>query len=54
MPKLADDLTVFMTPEILKAEPPPEPPKPTPKATAPDVVVPKVEVDVGGVVTTRS
>ena len=47
MPSLPEDLTVFMTPESVKPPPPPpEPPKPMPRVAPPEVVVPKVEVDV--------
>ena len=47
MPSLPKDLTVFMTPE--PAEPPPPPPEPptvSPRVAPPDVVVPKVDVEV--------
>jgi protein TonB len=47
LPKLPDTVLVMIQPEIPKPPPPPpEPPKPTPKAAPPEVVVPKVEVDV--------
>ena len=46
-PKLAEDLTVMMHPEItLTPPPPPEPPRPQPRVAPPQVVVPPVEVDV--------
>lgn len=44
---LPKDLTVFMTPEpVAPPPPPPEPPTVTPRVAPPDVVVPKVEVEV--------
>lgn len=47
LPKLPDDLTVFMTPEPpAPPPPPPEPPQPMPRVAPPDIVVPKVEVEV--------
>jgi protein TonB len=47
MPSLPEDLTVFMTPEpVPPPPPPPEPPRPMPQVAPPDVVVPKVEVEV--------
>jgi protein TonB len=47
MPSLPEDLTVFMTPEpVQPPPPPPEPPRPMPRVAPPDVVVPKVEVEV--------
>jgi protein TonB len=47
MPSLPQDLTVFMTPEPLVPPPtPPEPPTVMPKLAPPDLVVPKVEVEV--------
>ena len=47
LPKLPDDLTVFMTPEPpAPSLPPPEPPRPMPQVAPPDIVVPKVEVEV--------
>lgn len=47
LPSLPDDLTVFMTPEPVRPpEPPPEPPTPMPKVAPPQVVVPKLEVEV--------
>ena len=47
MPDIAKDITVFMTPDpVAPPEAPPEPPTPMPTAAPPDVVVPKVEVDV--------
>ena len=47
LPKLPEDLTVFMTPEPpAPPPPPPEPPRPMPQVAPPDIVVPKVEVEV--------
>ena len=47
LPKLPEDLTVFMTPEPpAPPPPPPEPPQPMPRVAPPDIVVPKVEVEV--------
>jgi protein TonB len=47
LPSLPKDLTVFMTPEpVVPPPPPPEPPTVKPKVAPPDVVVPKVEVEV--------
>jgi protein TonB len=46
LPKVPDDLLVMIQPDIPKPPPPPpEPPKPTVKVAPPDVVVPKVELD---------
>ena len=46
MPKLADDIVVFL-PKIEPPPPPPEPPKPVPKvAPTPKPFVPEVEVEV--------
>jgi protein TonB len=47
LPSLPEDLTVFMTPDVVKPPPPPpQPPTPMPKLAPPQIVVPKVEVDV--------
>jgi protein TonB len=46
MPKLADEISVFLPKLTPPPPPPPEPPRPMPKMAPPDVVVPKVEVDV--------
>ena len=46
MPSLPDDLTVFMTPEPVQPLMPPDPPTPMPELAPPQVVVPRVEVDV--------
>ncbi|MGJ9420064.1 TonB family protein [Massilia sp. CMS3.1] len=45
LPSLPDDLTVFMTPEPVPPTPP-EPPSVTPKLAPPQIVVPKVELEV--------
>ncbi|XYJ10880.1 energy transducer TonB [Telluria sp. B2] len=47
LPRLPEDLTVFMTPEPPAPPlPPPEPPRPLPQVAPPEIVVPKVEVEV--------
>jgi protein TonB len=47
LPKVPEDVLVMLQPDIQKPPPPPpEPPKPMPKLAPPDVVVPKVELDV--------
>lgn len=47
LPRLPDDLTVFMTPEpLVPPPPPPEPPTPMPRIAPPELLVPKVEVEV--------
>ena len=47
IPGLPDDLTVFMTPEPVEPPPtPPEPPTLMPTVAPPQIVVPRVEVDV--------
>jgi len=47
LPTLPDPVQVTLTPDRpLPPLPPPEPPKPMPQIAPPDVVVPKVEVDV--------
>jgi protein TonB len=47
LPKPPEDLLVMIQPDIPKPPPPPpEPPKPMPKVAPPQIVVPKVEVDV--------
>ena len=47
LPKLPDDLTVFMTPDPPAPLPPPiDPPAPMPHVAPPDIVVPRVEVEV--------
>lgn len=45
LPRLIEDVTVWVQPEI-PPPPPPEPPQPQVKVAKPDVVVPKVEVEV--------
>ena len=46
LPAMLEDKLVWIQPEVPPPAPPPEPPKPQVKSTPPDVVVPKVEVDV--------
>lgn len=46
LPALLDEKMVWIEPEITPPAPPPEPPKPQVKAAPPEVVVPKVEVEV--------
>ncbi len=47
LPNLPKDLTVFMTPEAPPPPPPPpEPPRPMPQVAPPEIVVPKIEVEV--------
>ena len=47
LPSLPEDLTLFMTPEVVEPPPPPpQPPTPMPKVAPPQIVVPKVEVEV--------
>ncbi|MEW7850475.1 TonB family protein [Massilia aurea] len=46
LPAMLDDTMVWMTPEVPPPSPPPEPPKPQVKTAPPEVVVPKVEVEV--------
>lgn len=47
MPELADDITVILPRMVEPAPlPPPEPPRPMPQVAPPEVVIPKVEVDV--------
>jgi protein TonB len=47
MPKVPEDLLVMIQPDIPPPPPPPpEPPKPMQRVAPPDVVVPKVEVEV--------
>src|SRR5690349_12084417 len=45
LPKLLEDATVWIQPEI-PPPPPPQPPTPQPRAVKPDIVVPKIEVEV--------
>ncbi|SFD75470.1 energy transducer TonB [Massilia yuzhufengensis] len=45
MPKLIEDATVWIQPEITPPPPPPEPPQPRVEVAKPQVVVPKVEVE---------
>lgn len=45
LPK-AEEVMVLLQQEVPPPPPPPEPPKPMPKVAPPDVVVPKVEVDI--------
>jgi len=47
LPKLPDDLTVFMAPKPIDPPPiPPDPPQPVERVAPPDIVVPKVEVEI--------
>jgi len=46
LPALLDEKLVWIQPETPPPAPPPEPPKPQVKAAPPEVIVPKVEVDV--------
>jgi len=46
LPAMFDETMVWMQPEVPPPSPPPEPPKPQVKTAPPEVVVPKVEVDV--------
>ncbi len=47
LPNLPKDLTVFMTPKAPPPPPPPpEPPRPMPQVAPPEIVVPKIEVEV--------
>jgi len=46
LPAMLDEKLVWIQPETPPPPPPPEPPKPQVKAAPPEVVVPKVEVDV--------
>lgn len=46
MPALLDESLVWIKPDIPPPSPPPEPPKPQVKTAPPEVIVPKVEVDV--------
>lgn len=47
LPNLPDDLTVFTTPEPPAPPlPPPDPPTPMPQVAPPEIVVPKIEVDI--------
>lgn len=46
LPAMLDETMVWMTPEIPPPAPPPEPPTPQVKTAPPEVIVPKVEVDV--------
>ena len=46
LPAVLDDALVWVKPEIPPPSPPPQPPKPQLRSTPPEVVVPKVEVDV--------
>lgn len=47
LPNLPKELTVFMTPKAPPPPPPPpEPPRPMPQVAPPEIVVPKIEVEV--------
>ncbi|MFL6676408.1 MAG: energy transducer TonB [Massilia sp.] len=47
LPKIADSVLVMIQPVVPPPPPPPpEPPRPTPRTAPPEVVVPRVEVDV--------
>jgi len=46
LPRLIEDVTVWVQPKVTPPPPPPTPPTPQPRVAKPDVVVPKVEVDV--------
>lgn len=46
LPAVLDDTLVWVKPEIPPPSPPPEPPRPQLRSAPPQVVVPKVEVDV--------
>jgi len=46
LPAMLEDKLVWIQPEVPPPAPPPEPPKPQVKSAPPEVVVPKVEVDV--------
>jgi protein TonB len=46
MPQLDDDIAVVLPKLVPPPPPPPEPPRPMPKMAPPEVVIPKVEVDV--------
>jgi protein TonB len=46
LPAIFDEPMVWMTPEIPPPSPPPEPPRPQVRSAPPDIVVPKVEVEI--------
>ena len=47
MPKMPEEIVLMLQPEVPKPPPPPpEPPKPMPKMAPPEIVAPKVEVDI--------
>ncbi|MDN4061611.1 TonB family protein [Massilia sp. YIM B02769] len=47
LPELPKNLTVFMTPEPVEPPPvPPEPPQPVQRVAPPDIVVPKIEIEI--------
>jgi protein TonB len=46
MPKMPEEIMVLLQPEAPPPPPPAEPPKPMPKLAPPDIVMPKVEVDI--------
>jgi len=46
LPAIFDEPMVWMTPEIPPPSPPPEPPRPQVQSAPPDIVVPKVEVEI--------
>src|SRR6266571_6961694 len=46
MPKMPEEIMVMLQPVAPPPPPPAEPPKPMPKLAPPEVVVPKVEVDI--------
>lgn len=47
MPKMPEEIVLMLQPEAPKPPPPPpEPPKPMPKMAPPEIVAPKVEVDI--------
>jgi len=46
LPAIFAEPMVWMTPEIPPSSPPPEPPKPQVQSAPPDIIVPKVEVEI--------